>query len=74
MATQATIVQDWQLHNSKKGHFWRQNGCKTCNCGRNSTKLSEKLIKTKKLKVNEYEKKWMHFSSFCRIFGQGGGL
>ena len=55
MATQTTFVPDWQLHNSKKGCFWRQNGCKTCNCGRNSTKLSEKLIKTKKLKVNAYE-------------------
>ena len=72
MATQATNVPDLQLHNSKKGRFWRQNGHKTCNCGRNSTKLSEKLIKTKKLKVNEYEHDQIHFSSFYRKIGRGG--
>ena len=72
MGTQTTNVPDWQLPNSKKGHFWRENGCKTCNCGQNSTKLSEKLIRTKKLKVKEFETKRIHFSSFYRKIGQGG--
>ena len=74
MATQATNVPDWQLCNGKKRRFWRQNGRKTCNCGRNSTKLSEKLIKIKKLKVNEYEHDQINFSSFYHEIGRVGVL
>ena len=33
MATQAILIPDWQLHNSKKGHFWQQNGYIICNFG-----------------------------------------
>ena len=72
MGAQTTNVPYWQLPNSKKGPFWRENGCKTCNCGQNSTKLSEKLIKTKKVKVNKFETKVMHFSSFYCKIGKGG--
>ena len=67
MGTQTTNVPDCQLPNSKKGCFWRENGCKSCNFGQKSTKLSEKLKDYDKLKVtqkNELKKKiWFSFSS-----------
>ena len=53
MSTQTTNVPDSQLPNSEKGCFWRENGCKSCNFGQKSTKLSEKLKDYDKLKVTQ---------------------
>ena len=53
MGSQTTNFPDWQFPNSKNGRFSRESGCKSCNFGQKSTKLSEKLKDYDKLKVTQ---------------------
>ena len=65
MGSQTTNVPDWQLPNSKNGHFSRESGCKFCNFDQKSTKLSERLKDYDKLKVTQKKQ------NFCINFFSG---
>ena len=64
MGSQTANVTDCQLSISKKGYFWRENGCKSCNFGQKSTKLSEKLKDHYKLKFTQKNNFFIIFFSF----------
>ena len=61
MGSQTTNFPDWQFSNSTKGRFSRESGCKSCNFGQKSTKLSEKLKDYDKLKVTQKKEFFVNF-------------